>query len=97
MANPLNIVINFNNSFENDPCKIFPTLPTPAIRFLGVYFDPQHNLKHHIQPLVNKLSPYYFLRSAKNILTFNALKSIVQRKLTGVEVALIDTVGLSAS
>jgi hypothetical protein len=53
------------------------TSPTPAIRFLGVYFDPHLNFKHHIQLLINKLSrTLYFLLSVKNILTFNAFKSI---------------------
>jgi hypothetical protein len=82
MANPPNIVINLNNTNEDDPGKIFPmscvnTSAIPAIRFLGVYFDPHLNFKHHIQLLANKLSrTLYFLRSVKNILTFNALKSV---------------------
>ena len=76
------VVINFNNSNEDDPNKIFPmtcvnTSSVPAIRFLGIYFDPQLNFKHHVQLLLNKLSrALYFLRSTKNILTSKALKSI---------------------
>ncbi len=71
LANPPNIVINFNNTNEDDPGKIFPmscvnTSATPAIRFLGVYFDPHLNFKHHIQLLANKLSrTLYFLHSVK--------------------------------
>jgi hypothetical protein len=79
---PPNLVINFNNANENDPSKIFPmacvnTSSVPAIRFLGIYFDPQLNFKHHIQLLTNKLSrALYFLRTSKHILTFNALKLV---------------------
>ena len=49
----------------------------PAVRYLGVYFDPQLNFKHHIQILNNKLSRMlYFYRQAKNILTKRAMYSL---------------------
>jgi len=42
----------------------------PAIRYLGVYFDPQLNFKYHITTIVNKISKMlYFYRQAKNVLT----------------------------
>ncbi len=45
----------------------------PAIRYLGVYFDPQLNFKYHISTIVNKISKVlYFYRQAKNVLTFKA-------------------------
>ncbi len=44
--------------------------PEPAIRYLGVYFDPNLNFKHHISTIVNKLSKMlYFFKKAKHILT----------------------------
>jgi hypothetical protein len=45
----------------------------PAIRYLGVYFDPQLNFKYHISTVVNKISKMlYFYRQAKNVLTARA-------------------------
>jgi hypothetical protein len=45
----------------------------PAIRYLGVYFDPQLNFKYHISTVVNKISKMlYFYRQAKNVLTAKA-------------------------
>ena len=47
--------------------------PVPAIRYLGVYFDPQLNFKYHISTVVNKISKMlYFYRQAKNVLTARA-------------------------
>ena len=41
----------------------------PAIKFLGVFFDPNLNFKHHTSNLKNKLSKaVYALRSVKNTL-----------------------------
>ena len=41
----------------------------PAIKFLGVFFDPNLNFKHHTSNLKNKLSKaLYALRSVKNTL-----------------------------
>ncbi len=54
-----------------------PTDDIPAIRFLGVYFDPNLNFQYHIKLLISKLSKsLYLLRSSKNILDENALKSV---------------------
>lgn len=44
---------------------------------MGVYFDPAINFKHHLKILSRKLSSaIYFIRTAKNILSQKALKSI---------------------
>jgi hypothetical protein len=75
--------INFNNVDTNNQALITDVNPvrtndeTPAIRFLGVYFDPLLNFKYHISLLTTKLSRALFmLRSTKNFLTPAALKSI---------------------
>ncbi len=43
---------------------------TPAIKFLGVYFDPSLNFKFHINLIMKKLSrALFFMRTAKNNLS----------------------------
>lgn len=49
----------------------------PAIKFLGIYFDPLLNFKYHISTIAKKISSsLYFMRAARNILTKKALKSV---------------------
>ena len=79
----LTLNINFNNLDEDDICKIFPVeritneSNTPAIRFLGVFFDPQLNFNYHIKCISAKLSKaLYMLRSTKNFLTLKARKAV---------------------
>jgi hypothetical protein len=49
----------------------------PAMRFLGVFFDPQLSFKCHVELIISKVSRALFiLRTVKNILTPNALKSL---------------------
>ena len=49
----------------------------PAIKFLGVYFDPKLDCKYHISQINAKLSKGLFiLRKSKNILSEEALKSL---------------------
>ena len=49
----------------------------PAIKFLGVHFDPTLSFKYHIDQLNLKLSKTLFLlRRAKNILNLDSLKSL---------------------
>ena len=46
----------------------------PAVKFLGVFFDPNLNFKHHITSLKNKLSKaLYALRTVKNTLNEKSL------------------------
>jgi hypothetical protein len=75
--------INFNNMNMNDQTLITEVNPvksnddTPAVRFLGVYFDASLNFRYHISLLTTKLSRALFiLRSTKNFLTPAALKSV---------------------
>jgi len=77
------IVINCNNLNENNPSLISPISRVshdddiPAIRFLGVFFDPSLNFNYHIKQIRCKLSrALYILRTAKHLLNFDSLKSI---------------------
>ena len=77
------IFSNSNNENEHDSSKCVPiirVLPgddTPAVRFLGVYFDPNLNFHYHIKTISSKLSKaLYILRTSKNLLTPKALKAI---------------------
>jgi hypothetical protein len=83
-SNPPLIYANYNmlNSAEK-PELIVPienisqNSTIPAIRYLGVHFDPQLNFKYHIQTMVNKISKMlYFYRQAKNVLTWKAKKTL---------------------
>jgi hypothetical protein len=75
------IFINNNNVDQNDPRlvheikRVLPTDKVPAIKYLGVYFDPNLNFKYHVQQLSAKLSRALFqIRRVKNILSSDALK-----------------------
>jgi len=82
------VYINNTNSPEtylinkNDPSisklqRVTSDDNIPAIRFLGVYFDPQLNFNYYIQLLCTKLSKsLYILRTSKNVITEKALKLI---------------------
>ena len=49
----------------------------PAVKFLGVYFDPKLNFKYHLQTVKNKISRALFaLRQVKNFLNQKALLSL---------------------
>lgn len=83
-----NIFINNSNSqttFSENPNSILLSKlqrvrtedDTPAIRFLGVFFDPSLNFSFHIQLLCSKLSKsLYILRATKNVFTKKASKLI---------------------
>lgn len=77
------IFLNSNNDSENDLSKIIPLQQVkpsddlPAIRFLGLYFDPNLNFDYHVSLISSKLSKALFmLRSAKKTLSQHSLKSI---------------------
>ena len=79
----IELFIDCNNNEENDLSKcspIFRVLATddlPAVRFLGVYFDPSLNFQYHTKIIISKLSKaLYILRSSKNLLTLKSLKSV---------------------
>jgi hypothetical protein len=79
----ISISINNNNDDQNDRknifrlAQVFPSDQIPAIKYLGVYFDPQLNFKFHVDYVSKKISQALFtLRSAKNFLPRNALKTL---------------------
>ena len=50
---------------------------TPAIKFLGIFIDPELNFKFHLSHLTSKISKaLYFIRNSKNILSEWGLKSL---------------------
>jgi hypothetical protein len=77
---PPQIFANYNNlNGPEDANLVYPienitvNSTVPAIRYLGVYFDPQLNFKYHIKIISNKISRMlYFYRQVKNILTEKA-------------------------
>jgi hypothetical protein len=58
----VSIFINNNNSNQNEPANIFrlkqvySTDDVPAIKYLGVFFDPQLNFKYHTNYVSKKIS-----------------------------------------
>ena len=83
--NDINIVIDENDvgSLNHNPELVKRLVyvnnesATPAIKFLGVYFDPSLNFKYHIEQINTKLSKALFnLQRCKNILTPEALRSL---------------------
>jgi Reverse transcriptase (RNA-dependent DNA polymerase) len=79
----VSVCINNNNPGQNNASLIHEIQrvgihdDTPAIKYLGVYFDPGLTFMYHINQLSSKLSKaLYHLRCVKNILPFDALKSL---------------------
>jgi hypothetical protein len=83
-TNPnVSIFINNNNMSQNDPSNIFKLTqvlssdPVPAIKYLGVFFDPHLNFKFHINHISKKISQALFtLKTVKNFLPPQALKTL---------------------
>jgi hypothetical protein len=49
----------------------------PAMKFLGVYFDPSLNFQYHVEKIFSKISlGLYMLRTVKNTLNQKALKAL---------------------
>ena len=79
----LNIFLNNNNFDQDYPDLLIPIehvnslSATPAIKFLGIFIDPELNFKYHISHLTTKIAKaLYFIRNSKNILSEWGLKSI---------------------
>jgi len=77
------IVLNYNNPGQNNPdlvhvlSRVTGSVEDPAIKFLGVYIDPNLNYKYHVQKIRQKLSSaLYFMRTAKNLLDSKALTAL---------------------
>ena len=80
---PTSIFINNNNLNCNDPSlislinRVTCQDKIPAIKYLGVFFDPNLNFKFHVQQISSKMSKaLFFLRSSKNFLPPSALKTL---------------------
>jgi hypothetical protein len=57
--------------------QIFDTDPVPAVRFLGVFFDPNLNFKFHINKIRSKIvRSLFILRSVRNIISENSLTQL---------------------
>jgi hypothetical protein len=76
----VSVFINNNNPDQNNPNFIHEIQrvnlsdPVPAIKYLGVYFDPGLSFKYHVQQLSSKISKaLYHLRCVKNVLPASAL------------------------
>ena len=56
---------------------VHPESEVPAVKFLGVFFDPKLNFKFHVQSIKNKISRTLFsIKQAKNFLNYNALLAL---------------------
>jgi Reverse transcriptase (RNA-dependent DNA polymerase) len=80
---PFNIFINNNNGEQNVQSLIYPLKrvnhndTVPAIKYLGVFFDPSLNFKYHFSYLTKKISyALYSLRSVKNLLPESTLVTL---------------------
>ena len=70
-------VVDENPNLIHKMEQINSSSKIPAMRFLGVFFDPLLNFKYHVELIISKISRALFiLRTVKNILTANALKSL---------------------
>jgi len=66
-----------NNTSISRLQRVYSEDNVPAIRFLGVFFDPSLNFNYHTQLLCSKLSKsLYILRASKNLLTKKTQKLI---------------------
>ena len=79
----IHIYCNNNNDNQNLPELITPIeqittdSSTPAVKFLGIFVDPNLNFKYHIQYIKSKLSKSLFaMRAAKNYLNTDSLKML---------------------
>ena len=71
---------NNNNPTQDNPdlihpiTRVFSSDDVPAIKFLGIFFDPDLNFKYHISLHKSKLSKaLYALRTVRNSLGANSL------------------------
>jgi hypothetical protein len=79
----VSIFINNNNLSQNEPrnvfklTQVFSNDPVPAIKYLGVFFDPQLNFKFHINYISKKISQALFtLKTVKKFLPPTALNPV---------------------
>ena len=80
----ININLDFNNNGTAPDAKLISQLvrvtnesDVPAIKFLGIFIDPQLNFKFHINSIVSKTSKsLFFFRAAKHVLSQKALRAV---------------------
>ena len=79
----IDIKLDFNNVNENDINKIRnlgyinQNSDIPAVKFLGVYIDPQLNFKYHIEYLRKKISrSMYLINRVKHLLCKKSLETL---------------------
>jgi hypothetical protein len=77
------LFINNNDLGQNNPNLIHEinrvriTDDIPAIKYLGVYFDPGLTFKYHVQQISSKISrSLYILKRAKNLLSSKSLRTL---------------------
>jgi len=64
----------FNPQLKYQISRVTGESDDQAIRFLGLYVDPQLNYKYHVQQIIKKVSSALFvMRKSKNLLTKKAL------------------------
>ena len=69
--------LNYDENLKKQITCVNHTSNTPAIKFLGIYFDPKLDFKFHCKQINLKLSRSLFiLRQCKNILTEKAMKAL---------------------
>ena len=87
VAQQLDIKLFINNNSPDSPNanqnligrmeRITALSKTPAMKFLGVYFDPALNFQFHIKQIFSNISKrLYIIRTVKNILNKKALKAL---------------------
>ena len=79
----INLYIDMNNEHKTDPNlvkkikRITTNSDFPAVKFLGVLFDPELNFKMQIRHISSKISKsLYLLCRVKNLLSDKALKTL---------------------
>jgi hypothetical protein len=79
----ISIFANNNNPGYNDPSLCTPleriqsSSNIPAVKFLGVYFDTELSFKYHVKTICTRVSrALYMLRTCKNFLNENSLKTL---------------------
>jgi Reverse transcriptase (RNA-dependent DNA polymerase) len=87
MNKKIELFVDNNNVSSENPnycsvrkhaiCQITTSCEVPAVKFLGVYIDPQLNFKFHIKQLSMKISKsLFFIKKSKFFLTSSSLKAL---------------------
>ena len=72
-----NFNVEENINLKNSLVRVLGSEDDPAIKFLGLYIDPNNDYKYHVKTILKKLSTaLYFIRTAKLFLTQKSLTFI---------------------